>query len=403
MASIRPCGRLARDFVDVDVFQCITRGRHPDHPPKRNGSTTVGALGENPFHRAIALAPSYFRIFSRSLCLVSVEGRKFATAGLPEDLHHQQLADGKLDDRDRLKADLVPTHIQNFANEGVDHMNVSPKQKGQQKDRFLFLGSGLILMIIVLAGFAKAQRWGTHFFHIYINARDVNGLNKGEQIRIAGIDAGQVGTMTLNDQGIVRVKLKIEANKLHLIGPSSQASLAKEGWISESYLVITTDPRPREQAEEMKGRTINYEEPISVNTLLENLSNTQQQLTTTLRNTNALTAKDGSINTAFNATRQLAESLQKEVTATAPLVRDSVNSVAKDIHFVSESTEALEQNTRSLIENTQPLVVETLKDADQLTRSSQELVKILRNLFDTWLEPVDGQANDLEKQDSISK
>ena len=68
-------------------------------------------------------------------------------------------------------------------------------------------------MIIVLAGFAKAQRWGTRFVDIYMNARDVNGLNKGEEIRIAGIVAGQVGTMKLNDQGVVKVKLKIEANR----------------------------------------------------------------------------------------------------------------------------------------------------------------------------------------------
>lgn len=209
--------------------------------------------------------------------------------------------------------------------------------------------------------------------------------------------------MRLNDQGIVNVKLKIEANKAHLIGPSSRASLAKEGLIGEPFLMITTDPRPRDQAQEIAGSTIPYEEPIRINTLLQELASSQHQLNVTLRNTTALTAADGSISTALIATRQLAESLQKEVTTTAPLVRESMASVAKNIQTVSESTEAVEQNTRSLIENTQPLVVETLKDADQLTRSSQELVEILRNLFGTWLEPVDGHANTLEKQDSIAK
>jgi hypothetical protein len=49
------------------------------------------------------------------------------------------------------------------------------------------------------------------------------------------------------------------------------------------------------------------------------------------------------------------------------------------------------------------LVVETLKDADQLTRSSQELVDILRNLFGSWLEPVDGHRDAMKKQDSTTK
>ena len=260
-------------------------------------------------------------------------------------------------------------------------MRLSPKRKGHHRDRFLFLGSGLLLVISVLVGFGKAQRWGTRYVDIYIQSSNVNGLNHGEDIRIAGIVAGQVGTMHLNDQGEVKVKLKIEANKSHLVGLSSKASLAKEGLIGEPYLVITADPRPRDQAQEIGGRTITYEEPINIDVLLKELASSQQLLNVTLRNTTALTAADGSISTAFNSTRRLAESLQKEVAATAPVVRESIASVAKDVHAVSESTTAVEQDTRSLIETTQPLVVETLKDADQLTRSSQELIDILRNLF----------------------
>ena len=282
-------------------------------------------------------------------------------------------------------------------------MRLSPKRKGQHRDRLLFLGSGLFLVIFVLVGFAKAQRWGTRYVDVYIQSSDVNGLNHGEDIRIAGIVAGQVGTMHLNDQGEVKVKLKIEANKSHLVGPSSKASLAKEGLIGEPYLVITADPRPRDQAQEIEGRTIAYEEPINIDVLLKELASSQQLLNVTLRNTTALTAADGSISTAFNSTRRLAESLQKEVAATAPLVRESMTSVAKDLQAVSESTTAVEQDTRSLIETTQPLVVETLKDADQLTRSSQELIDILRNLFGFWLEPVDGREDAIKKQNSTTK
>ncbi len=277
-------------------------------------------------------------------------------------------------------------------------MTLSPKRKGQQRDQLLFLGSGLLLVISVLVGFAKAQRWGTRYVDVYIQASDVNGLNQGEDIRIAGIVGGQVGTMHLNDQGEVRVRLKIEANKAHLIGPLSMASLAKEGLIGEPYLVITTDPRPRDKAQEIEGRTIGYKEPINIDSLLKELASSQKLLNVTLRNTTALTAPEGSINTAFNSTRRLAESLQKEVTAAAPVVRESIASVAKDVHAVSKSTEAVEKDTRSFIEETQPLVVETLKDTDQLTRSSQELIDILRNLFGTWLEPVDGNKDEALKQ-----
>ena len=56
-------------------------------------------------------------------------------------------------------------------------MTLSPRKKGQRRDRLLFLGSGLLLIVVVLMGFAKAQRWGTKFVDVYIKASDVNGLN----------------------------------------------------------------------------------------------------------------------------------------------------------------------------------------------------------------------------------
>jgi len=274
----------------------------------------------------------------------------------------------------------------------------TPKKQGQKKDQLLFLGSGLLLVIIVLAAFAKAQRWGTRFIDVYLKTRDVSGLKQGEDIRIAGIVAGLVGPMDLNDQGEVKVRLKIQANKIHLIGPSSRASLAQEGLISSSYLAITADPQPKEQSLDMKGRTISYEQPINVNTLLKQLATSQQQLNVTLENTNALTAEGGSLNTALNATRDLAKSLQNEIAKTAPVMRESISNVAEDVRIVSESTTAVEDRTLSLIEETQPLIVETLKDADELTRSSQNVIDMLTNVFGTWLEPLAGSADGMSNQ-----
>ena len=84
-------------------------------------------------------------------------------------------------------------------------MSNSPAESGQRRERFLFLGSGLLLLTVVLLGFAKAQRWGTSFVDVYIKARDVNGITRGEDIRVAGLPVGQVGDLRLNKQGKVHV------------------------------------------------------------------------------------------------------------------------------------------------------------------------------------------------------
>ena len=109
-----------------------------------------------------------------------------------------------------------------------------------------------------------------------------------------------------------------------------------------------------------------------------------------MRNTSALTAKDGSITTAFEAGKQLATSLSKEVNSTAPVVRESIGSISNDIDAVSKSTEHVENSVESLITTTQPLMVDTIKDTDQLIRSSQQVINLLHDFIDPWLEPADG-------------
>ena len=269
-------------------------------------------------------------------------------------------------------------------------MNITPKQQGHRRDRMLFLGSGIFLLAAIIVSFAKAQHWGTSYIELYTTANDVNNLTSGEDIRIAGIPIGKVGRLHLNNQGKVKVQLKIESRHAHLIGANSKVRLAQEGLIGDPYLTISADPRPRKNGIAINGSTISYVEPISVDSLLTQLSESQQELHTTLLNTSALTAKDGSITTALEASKQLATALSKEVNSTAPVVRESISSVASDIHAVSKSTESVENRVESLITTTQPLMVDTIKDTDHLIRSSQQMINLLHELIGPWLEPADG-------------
>ena len=269
-------------------------------------------------------------------------------------------------------------------------MSNSPAESGQRRERFLFLGSGLLLLTVVLLGFAKAQRWGTSFIEVYIKARDVNGLTRGEDIRIAGIPVGQVGDLRLNKKGKVDVQLQIETDKAYLIGPRSKAHLSKEGLIGDPFLVISADPRPEDQGAAINGSSIPFQEPVSVDSLLKQLSSTQKELQATLRNTTALTASNGSLKATLDATHQLAKTMSTQMNATAPVMREAMGSVAADVHAVSESTEAVEKETLSLIRETRPLVEQTIKDTDELTRSSKQVIDLLHSVLGPWLEPADG-------------
>ena len=274
-----------------------------------------------------------------------------------------------------------------------DGMHTTASERGQRRDRLLFLGSGLLILIALLVGLGRAQRWGTRYVDVYIQAKDVNGLKRGEEIRIAGIPVGQVGRLQLTDQGKVTVQLQIDDSKAFLVGPSSKVRLAQEGLMGNPYVVISADPRPKDQGVTINGRTLHYAEPINLDRLLHEFAATQKQLRLTLRHTAELTEANGDIAAAFAATRQLAEAMEQEITATAPVVRESMASVAKDVQDVSASTAAVERDAHVLMEETRPLIVKTIKDADQLTRSSQQVIDLLRNLLGPWLEPADGHRS----------
>ena len=172
------------------------------------------------------------------------------------------------------------------------------------------------------------------------------------------------------------------------MGPSSKCAWRRRA-DGQPLCGDRADPRPKDQGVTINGRTLHYAEPINLDRLLHEFAATQKQLRLTLRHTAELTEANGDIAAAFAATRQLAEAMEQEITATAPVVRESMASVAKDVQDVSASTAAVERDAHVLMEETRPLIVKTIKDADQLTRSSQQVIDLLRNLLGPWLEPAD--------------
>ena len=51
----------------------------------------------------------------------------------------------------------------------------------------------------------------------------------------------------------------------------------------------------------------------------------------------------------------------------------------------------MEKETLSLIRETRPLVEQRIKDTDELTRSSKQVIDLLHNVLGPWLEPADGR------------
>jgi len=145
------------------------------------------------------------------------------------------------------------------------------------RERFLFLGAGLLLLLAMLLGIAREQRWGSRYVSINMRASDVSGLNPGQEVRIAGFTVGEVGRMQLESNAMVTVQLKVDQSKANLIGPRSKARLDQEGLIGEPFVSISADPQPQADPQVLDGKTISYQQPLDIADALEDLAETQQE------------------------------------------------------------------------------------------------------------------------------
>lgn len=282
-----------------------------------------------------------------------------------------------------------------------------PIEPHHPRERWLFLGSGALVLVAVLFGLAREQRWGTQFVNLYLVAGNISGLHSGEEVRISGFPVGHVGRLELKPDARVQVQLRIEQSKARLIGPNSKARLAQEGFVGDRFIDISADPQRLADAKALDGKTIAYSEPLNLAAALEDLAETQQQLQATLRNTTALTAENGDINTTLadlrntlKNTNALTTTIEREAAHTAPVVRRSLDSVSSDINAVSQDARVAEKEAQRLLQESRPLITSTLEDLRALVQTSHQLLNSMLGVFGPLLEPGDGRNNDLPAADS---
>lgn len=287
---------------------------------------------------------------------------------------------------------------------------MTPNELSHPHERLLFIGSGALIFLLLLIALGREQQWGWRHVRFYLQASDVSGLASGEQVRIAGLPVGQVGEMRMEPSAKVRVELLLDANQAHLIGPGSVASLNQDGLMGDRYVSISPDPQPKAALETQRGGTIRYSEPVSISTMLKELNATQLELQATLRNTTALTAQNGAINSTLSdlrstigSTGRLATQLDQQSRSTGPLLRESLQSVRTNIDAVSRQTTASEAEAQRFLSDTRPVLLSTLAEIRDVSRSSRQLLDRLLRVLGPLLEPADPAARQEALMNGASK
>lgn len=259
-------------------------------------------------------------------------------------------------------------------------------------ERWLFLGSGLVLLIAVLLGMAREQRWGQPMVTFRLISSTATGLHPGQEVRISGLPVGQLRSLQLQPDASVVVQVEVAQRYASLIGSTSRARQGQEGFVGDRYLEISPDPQPTGKAKNLAGHRLQYEQPLELAALLQQLVQTQKDLQATLHNTTRLTANDlpqtlREARLSLGGIHDLASTLQRESIATAPDLRDTLRQISR----TGSNAEQTSTQAQQLLRASQPALIRTLEDIQTLTRTSQRLLQNLMGLSDSDNKPAKPQ------------
>lgn len=248
----------------------------------------------------------------------------------------------------------------------------------------LFLGSGLVLVVALLMGVSREQHWGERFLTLKLVASNAEGLKAGQEVRISGLQVGQVKDLQLQPNATVNVELQVSERYASLVGPKTVASQGQVGFVGDHYLVLSADPREQKSdlaLHQMQGKTIPYQQPAAISSLMQELNTTQKALQATLRNTTKLSGKDvpdtlRDVRKALGSVEALSAVVQQETAATAPTLRQTLTQISA----TGASAEVTSNRANEVLTETKPILLNTLKELQELSSISRKLIQMLAGL-----------------------
>jgi ABC-type transporter Mla subunit MlaD len=257
-------------------------------------------------------------------------------------------------------------------------MTSDQQRDDRGKERWLFLGSGLVIVVAMLVGLAREQRWGESMVRLRLISSNATGLRPGQEVRISGMPVGQVQRLKLQPDAAVAVEVEVANRYAALIGPNSIARQAQEGLVGDHFLEISADLKQGSKRNPLNGAVIRYEQPLELAALVQQLVQTQRELQATLRNTTKLTANDlpdtlREARSSLGGMNNLVATLQRESASTAPDLRQALRQISR----TGSNAEQTSTQAQQLMRVSQPLLIRTLEDLHQTTMSVQRFLNLL--------------------------
>ena len=236
---------------------------------------------------------------------------------------------------------------------------------------FVIIGTALFVTAVYFIG--QRQNMFEKTFTLNAFFQNVNGLQKGNNVRYSGIDIGTVKDISMINDSVIKVEMAIEEKILSHIKTDAIAAIGSDGLVGN--MIINIVPGKRENATTIKnGDTIESYSKIGPDDILSTLGSSSENLailsSDLLKITDAILQGQGTIGVLLNDTA-MAKDLSQSVTNFNRASYSAIRSI-KDLNSIISDIKTNDNTVLGLLIND--------------TISGQKLKTIVKNLEATSLE-----------------
>ncbi|GAA5146703.1 MCE family protein [Pseudonocardia eucalypti] len=287
--------------------------------------------------------------------------------------------------------------------------------------KFLIFAVVTLMCTAVLAG-TIANRVGGDQTTYYAKFTDATGVNKGDEVRVAGVRVGQVDEITVADNKLAQLEFSVRKD---LVLPSTtRATIKFRNLVGQRYIALEQGPgKPGERL--MAGATLPVEQtrpsvnltqlfngfrpllqalsPQDVNQLSFELvrvlqgegGTVQSLLSHTASLTSTIADKDrviGEVINNLNLVLDTVNARDAEFTQLVITVRELVQGLSKDRNTIGEAVESLgdlTDATADLLHDARPPLKDDIKHLGELAENLNDNEKILSHFLATLPKKLD--------------
>jgi phospholipid/cholesterol/gamma-HCH transport system substrate-binding protein len=241
---------------------------------------------------------------------------------------------------------------------------------------FLILGIGLFTAILFLIG-NRHDVFGKHVEY-YAEFSDIGGLPRGAQVRVAGIEAGEVKGIEIpsSPASKFRLKLQVRTSARGMIRTDSLVSIKTEGLVGDKYVFIRQGTSAA--AEAADGATLPSKEPFDLGAALEKAGPLLDKSSALLDNLQgSVSDLHGRLDVALESVTKTVNHVDSLVTVVQPDIKkmagnasqitDRINAIVSDLNAGKGPIGLLLKD-----ETTRKQLQATLSNAQQATSNLSE-------------------------------